>query len=70
MTGPSHAADHATPITPTERDGLIPTHVTLRGELNELEQKNVAEADSWAFGPQRAAEWILTIDRVKVPIPK
>lgn len=41
--------DHATPLTPAERDGLIPTHISLRGELNELEQKNIAEADGWAF---------------------
>ncbi len=53
MTAPFHADDHATPITPAERDGLIPTHVTLRGELNELEQKNIAEADSWAFARKR-----------------
>ena len=53
MTDPFHADDHATPITPAERDGLIPTHVTLRGELNELEQKNIAEADSWAFTRKR-----------------
>jgi Fic-DOC domain mobile mystery protein B len=53
MTGLFRADDHATPITPAERDGLIPTHVTLRGELNELEQKNIAEADSWAFARKR-----------------
>lgn len=53
MTDLFHADDHATPLTPTERDGLIPTHVTLRGELNELEQKNIAEADSWAFARKR-----------------
>jgi len=53
MTDPFHADDHATPITPAERDELIPTHVTLRGELNELEQKNIAEADSWAFTRKR-----------------
>jgi Fic-DOC domain mobile mystery protein B len=51
MTGPFDARtdDDATPITPSERDGLIPTHVTLRNELNELEQRNIAEADRWAF---------------------
>lgn len=53
MTEPFHAGDHATPITPAERDGLIPTHVTLRSELNELEQRNIAEADSWAFARKR-----------------
>jgi hypothetical protein len=55
MTDPFYADDHATPITPTERDGLIPTHVTLRGELNELEQKNIAAADTWALGRLWAA---------------
>jgi Fic-DOC domain mobile mystery protein B len=53
MTDPFHVDDHATPLTPAERDGLIPTHVTLRGELNELEQQNIAEADSWAFARKR-----------------
>jgi Fic-DOC domain mobile mystery protein B len=48
MTG-ADAADHATPLTPAERDGLIPTHITLRRELNELEQQNIAAADRWAF---------------------
>jgi hypothetical protein len=38
MTDPFEADDAATPLTPEERDGLIPTHVTLRSELNELEQ--------------------------------
>jgi Fic-DOC domain mobile mystery protein B len=44
------ADDHATPLTPEERKELIPTHVTLRSELNELEQKNIGSADRWAFG--------------------
>src|SRR5580700_6928695 len=46
-----HAADdHATPLTPAEREDLIPTHITLRSELNELEQQNIATGDRWAFG--------------------
>ncbi|MEI9886403.1 MAG: mobile mystery protein B [Rhizomicrobium sp.] len=43
----------ATPLAPAERDGLIPTHVTLRSELNELEQRNILEADRWVFGRKR-----------------
>jgi Fic-DOC domain mobile mystery protein B len=43
----------ATPLTPEERDGLIPTHITLRSELNELEQRNIAAADRWAFSRRR-----------------
>jgi Fic-DOC domain mobile mystery protein B len=39
----------ATPLTPEEREGLTPSHVTLRRELNELEQQNILEADTWVF---------------------
>jgi Fic-DOC domain mobile mystery protein B len=53
MTGPFEADDAATPLTPGEREGLIPTHVTLKGELNELEQKNIVEANGWAFERKR-----------------
>ena len=53
MSGPFDADDAATPLTPAERNGLIPTHVTLHGELNELEQQNIAEADRWAFSRKR-----------------
>jgi Fic-DOC domain mobile mystery protein B len=49
MIEPFDADDHATPLTPDERNGLIPTHITLRSELNELEQQNISEADRWAF---------------------
>src|SRR5712664_282861 len=46
-----HAADgHATPLTPAEREDLIPTHITLRSELNELEQQNIATGNRWALG--------------------
>jgi Fic-DOC domain mobile mystery protein B len=53
MTDLFHADDDATPLTAEERDCLLPTHVTLRSELNELEQQNIAEADRWAFGRKR-----------------
>lgn len=43
----------ATPLTPAERDGLIPAYVTLRRELNALEQSGVADADRWAFARKR-----------------
>ena len=44
MTDAHAAGDQATPLTPAERDGLVPTHITLRSELNELEQQNIAAA--------------------------
>jgi Fic-DOC domain mobile mystery protein B len=53
VIGPLDADEAATPLMPAERDGLIPTHITLRSELNELEQQNIAEADRWAFSRQR-----------------
>jgi Fic-DOC domain mobile mystery protein B len=45
--------DDATPLAPEEREGLIPSHVTLRRELNELEQQNIFEADVWVFARKR-----------------
>ncbi len=41
-------AEHATPLTSEERQGLVPSHITLRSELNELEQQNILEAATWA----------------------
>lgn len=45
--------DAATPLTPEEREGLIPSYITLRRELNEGEQINIADADRWAFSRKR-----------------
>jgi Fic-DOC domain mobile mystery protein B len=50
MTDLHAADDHATPLTPAEREELILTHITLRSELNELEQQNIATGNLWAFG--------------------
>jgi Fic-DOC domain mobile mystery protein B len=53
VSGLDDQPDDATPLTPEEREGLIPSHVTLRRELNELEQQNILEADAWAFTRKR-----------------
>jgi Fic-DOC domain mobile mystery protein B len=53
MTDLFHADNDATPLTEEARNGLIPTHVALRGELNELEQQNIAKAHRWAFARKR-----------------
>jgi len=37
----------ATPLTPNEEQGLIPAHITLHSELNELEQANILNAEIW-----------------------
>ncbi len=36
-----------TPLSTEERDGLIPTWITTRGELNEAEASNILEARTW-----------------------
>jgi Fic-DOC domain mobile mystery protein B len=38
----------ATPLDPDEADGLIPTHISTRGELDELEEANIQEGLQWA----------------------
>ncbi|MGE5565281.1 MAG: cell filamentation protein Fic, partial [Parcubacteria group bacterium] len=42
-----------TPLMPSEREGLIPTYIATRAELNEAEQANINEADRWAFSRRR-----------------
>lgn len=53
MTALDEEPDDATPLTPEERDGLIPTHIALRHELNELEQQNILIGTTWAVGRRR-----------------
>ena len=45
--------DAATPLTAEERASLIPAYITLRRELNEVEQIGIADADRWAFARKR-----------------
>jgi Fic-DOC domain mobile mystery protein B len=54
MTGPLEEQDDAsTLLAAEEKDGLIPSYITLRGELNEAEQANILEAEGWAFTRKR-----------------
>ena len=39
--------DANTPLTPEEREQLIPSYITLRRELNEAEQVNIGAALRW-----------------------
>jgi fido (protein-threonine AMPylation protein) len=55
MGDPLDQPEHATPLTPEEREGLISSHVTMHTELNELEQQNILEADTWALSRKRDA---------------
>ena len=45
--------DGSTPLTEEEREQLIPSYITLRRELNEAEQANILDAESWAFNRKR-----------------
>ncbi|MFT5114215.1 MAG: Fic-DOC domain mobile mystery protein B [Parasphingorhabdus sp.] len=45
--------DASTPLSPEEQEGLIPSYITLRSELNEAEQANILEAEDWAFARRR-----------------
>jgi Fic-DOC domain mobile mystery protein B len=54
MPDPLDGDDEAnTPLEPEEREDLIPTHITIRAELNEVEQAGIADADRWAFSRKR-----------------
>ena len=49
MTDPLDAQDDVgTELGPEEREGLIPSYITLRSELNDAEQANITEAENWA----------------------
>ena len=55
-----------TPLTPEEREQLIPSYVTLRHELNEAEQVNIGAALRWARAPKRdvlAADFLNVLHR-------
>lgn len=45
--------DGATKLEPEELEALIPSYITLRGELNEAEQENILEAEDWALARKR-----------------
>lgn len=45
--------DSSTPLTVEEMEGLLPSWISLRSELNESEQANILEAEVWAFKRKR-----------------
>jgi Fic-DOC domain mobile mystery protein B len=46
---PGDDATGATPLTDEDLDGLIPTFISNRGDLNLAEQANIEAARRWAF---------------------
>jgi hypothetical protein len=53
----------ATPLDPDDAAGLLPDHVTTRGELNAWEQANIARAADW-LARRRRHRSILTLEFV------
>lgn len=43
------ADESSTPLTEEEQEGLIPTWISLRSELNAAERKGILSAEQWAF---------------------
>jgi len=56
MTDPLVEQDESsTPLSAEEREGLILSYITLRGELNEAEQANILEAGAAAHPARNAS---------------
>ncbi len=53
MTDLFDEPDDATPLTPDERKGLIPSDITYRSELNKAEHENLARGQDWALSRRR-----------------
>jgi len=54
----------ASPLDPDEADGLIPDHISTRGELNAWEQVNISSAIGWLRGHE-GIDSLLIIDFVR-----
>jgi Fic-DOC domain mobile mystery protein B len=65
VTGPLEGTDPAdsTPLAEDDFDGLRPTYITTRNDLNVAEQANIEAAARWAFRPRPVAtvEQLLTV---------
>jgi Fic-DOC domain mobile mystery protein B len=47
------ADDASTPLAEEEKEGLIPSWLTFRHELNAVEQENILLAEQWAFSGRK-----------------
>tara|TARA_B100001989_G_scaffold246841_1_gene218241 strand:+ start:232 stop:828 length:597 start_codon:yes stop_codon:yes gene_type:complete len=45
--------DANTPLTEEEKEGLIPSYISTRAELNQAEQRNIVKAELWAQSKKR-----------------
>jgi hypothetical protein len=56
-----------TPLSEEDLEGLLPTWVTTRAELNTVEAENILRARLWAQSPRRFRnpEALLLLDRLQ-----
>ncbi|MFK7840217.1 MAG: mobile mystery protein B [Bdellovibrionales bacterium] len=46
-------SEDGTDLTEEEKEGLIPSYISTRGELNQAEQQNIVKGELWAFTKKR-----------------
>lgn len=52
--------DGATPVDADEAAGLLPKHIRTQEQLNQWEEENILEAETWAFQRKLTANSVLT----------
>lgn len=60
MNGLFGVTDGQTPLDPDESEGLIPDHIITRGQLDQWELENIAEADRWTQVRPPTSEQLLS----------
>jgi Fic-DOC domain mobile mystery protein B len=67
MTDLFQEPEGATPLSPEDAKGLIPTWVATRADLNAVEQENIAKAIAWASTSSQTASRasLLTEESIK-----
>lgn len=46
-------SEGGTDLTEEEKEGLIPSYISTRGDLNQAEQQNIVKGQLWAFTKKR-----------------
>jgi len=54
-----------TPLDEDEKEGLLISTITTRGELDEFEQKNIEEAILWIYGKKLNLEHVLSEEFIR-----
>jgi Fic-DOC domain mobile mystery protein B len=62
VSAEDHQGDGNTPLDESEVDGLVPSHIATRAELNQWEAKNIEIAMEWA---SRRSMDVLELDTLK-----